>query len=113
MKQSGGRLLLEWGVQQSLPTDAKITSLIVEKKEGSRGRWITVATLPPNKRSFMIEQPASDITYYRVCAENIYGRGSPIETSSNFNRIDTGTSLQLCCALLNGIVCRSLATLVV
>lgn len=91
MRQSGGRLLLEWGATRSSHDDAKVTSLILEKMEENRGRWVTIATLSPNKRSYMIERPATDVTtHYRLSAENIYGKGQSIETSSSIKKSASG-----------------------
>lgn len=83
-KQSGDRVLLEWGsVPQGTGMD-RISSLVIEKKEGSSGRWVVIANVSPNKRAHMVERVAGDVaTTYRVSAENYYGKGQPVEGSAS------------------------------
>lgn len=91
LRQSGGRLLLEWGPQRSVLGSSNIKGLVLEKKEEGRGRWITIATLSPNKRSYMIERTTPDVTtHYRLSAENAYGKGQPIEVSSSYSKKASG-----------------------
>lgn len=83
-----------------LPGDSKVTSLVLEKMEENRGRWVTIATLSPNKRSHMIERVTPDVTtYYRLSAENIYGKGQPIEISSSYSKISSGRLSTISCSI--------------
>jgi len=63
----------------------------VEKLEDGKGRWLTLATLKPTKRSYMVERVASDsTTRYRVYAENIHGKGQSVETSVSLAPTSSG-----------------------
>ena len=98
LKQSGGRVLLEWGPTRSAAGEANIKNLILERLEENRGRWEILATLGPNKRSYMVDRVSSDVTtYYRLSAENVYGKGQPIQTSISYTSTPSGRIILISC----------------
>lgn len=95
-KQSGGRILLEWGHVNVGSGTNRVTGLVLEKMEQGKGRWIALGTIPPNKRSYMVERVTPDTTtHYRISAENLYGKGQPLETSAGVSAGSLGKFLHM------------------